>query len=113
MTLRTLCTQTINRKVIGSKWVYKFKFKANGEIEKYKARVVAKGYTNKESIYYNETFSLVASLVSIRTLLAIALANSWYLSQIDVINAFLHGELNEEIYMTPPKGLLLEGDNNV
>lgn len=72
--------------------------------------MVAKGYTQKEGLDYSETFSQVAKLVLVKTLLTIASAKWWHLSQIDVSNAFLHGALDEEIYRTPSKGLQPNGD---
>ncbi|GKV37382.1 hypothetical protein SLEP1_g45417 [Rubroshorea leprosula] len=93
------------KSLIGCKWVYKIKTRADGFVEHYKARLVAKGFTQECGIYYEETFSPIARLTSVSSLLAIATIRRWKLFHMDVKNAFLNGNLEEEVDMKPPLGL--------
>ena len=92
------------KKAIGSKWVYKIKYNSDGSIERCKTCLVILGNKQVEDIDYNETFALTAKMVIVRTFIAIAAMKRWELHQIDVHNAFLHGELNEEVCMQMPPG---------
>ena len=83
------------RKSIGSKWLFKKKFNAEGKVDKYKSRLVAKGYSQVEAIDFGEIFSLVANLISIGFLLSIATAFDLELEKMDVKTMFSHGDLEE------------------
>jgi hypothetical protein len=93
-----------DKKVIGYKWVYKVKHNANGSVSKYKARLVANGYAQTYGIDYEETYSRVAKMTIVRTIITMAAAKGWSLHQMDVNNVFLHGDLHEEVYMEQPPG---------
>lgn len=92
---------------IGCRYVFKLKLNPDGTVDKYNARLVAKGYTQQFGLDYNETFSPVAKLTSVRVLLALASMHDWSIDHLDVHNAFLNGELTETIYMYPPRTWIL------
>ncbi|GMP56667.1 hypothetical protein CsSME_00021073 [Camellia sinensis var. sinensis] len=93
------------KKPVGCKWIFTVKYKADGNVDRYKARLVAKGFSQSYGIDYQETFASVAKLNTVRVLLSLAANLDWSLHQLDVKNAFLNGDLTEEVYMDIPAGL--------
>ena len=101
------------RKAVGSKWVYKVNTGADGSVERYKARLVAQGFSQKYGTDYDETFCPVVRQESLRVLLALSVQYGLKLHQVDVTTAFLNGNLEEEVYMMQPKGFVTEGEEHL
>lgn len=99
-----LVSLPVNSHAIGCKWVFKKKLKADGTIERYKARLVAKGFSQVEGIDYHDTFAPVIKYKAERLLLAIATSLDYEVDQMDVVTAFLNGEMKEDVYMRQPQG---------
>ena len=87
------------KSIVTSKWIYKIKHAADGSIEKYKARFMARGFSQKEGIDYEETFTPVAKYTSIISVLALAAVMKWKIYQMDVKTTFLNGVVGEEVYV--------------
>ena len=101
------------RKAITCKWVFKVKHDENGKIDRFKGRLVAKGFLQKYGIEFDETFSPVVRFTSIRALLAFAVSRNMFIHQMDVVTAFLNGTLDEDIYMEQPEGYVVPGKENL
>jgi hypothetical protein len=84
--------------VVTGKCIFKHKLKANGSLERYKARWVLRGFTQCTGVDYDETCSLVVKLATVRTVLTLAVSRGWPVHQLDVKNTFLHGTLSEIVY---------------
>lgn len=100
--------QPPNVKVITSKWIFKKKFDKDGNLDRYKARVVARGFMQREGIDFQETYAPVAKLATIRFLLVIGIQFDYCFYHMDVITAFLHGDLDQPVYMKPPDGVNID-----
>ena len=95
------------KSVVTSKWIYKIKHAADGSVEKYKARFVARGFSQVEGINYEETFAPVARYTSIHTIIDLAASMDWKLHQMDVKTTFINGEIEEEVYNEQPDGFVI------
>lgn len=95
------------------RWVYKTKLRPDGKIDRFKSRLATKGYNQIEGIDFRDSFSPVAKVVTIRIIFAIVSANYSPLYHLDINNAFLHGKLDEEVYMLPPDGYKRYGQGEV
>ena len=100
------------KSVVSSKWIFKIKHVADGSIEKSKARFIARGFSQKEGIDYEETFAPVARYTSVRAVLAIAASKGWKVHQMDVKTTFLNGKISEEVYLEQPEGFETHNPKN-
>ena len=99
-----LTTLPAEKKAVSCKWIYTVKQNPEGKVERYKARLVARGFSQTYGIDYDETFAPVAKMNTVRILVSCAANFGWKLHQLDVKNVFLHGDLQEEVYMEIPPG---------
>ena len=99
-------------KTISSKWIFKKKLRPDGTIDKYKARLVIRGFNQKKGVDYFDTYSPVTKIATIRTLIVLVSIHSLVVHQMDVKTAFLNGDLEEEIYMTQPEGFVVPGQED-
>ena len=108
-----LVTLPAGKSLVGCHWVYTVKIGPDNRVDCLKARLVAKGYTQIYGFDYYDTFSPVAKMTSICLLLSMATMRSWPLYQLDIKNAFLHGDLTEEVYMKQPLGFVAQGESSL
>jgi hypothetical protein len=90
--------------VVTGKWIFTHKLRADGSFDRYKAHWVLRGFTQRPSVDYDETFNPVVKPATVRTVLSIAVSRDWPIQQLDVKNAFLHGTLTETVYCSQPTG---------
>ena len=98
--------------IVGNKWVFKLKLNPKRGVERYKVRLVAKGFHETPDIYFKETFSLVVKAATIRMVLTMVVSRNWDIRQLDVNNAFLNGTLEEEVYLAQPEGYVDDSKPN-
>ena len=102
----TLVPKPVNKCIIGCKWIYKLKLKANGSVDRFKAHLVAKGFNQTYGIDYFETFCPVVKPTTIWIVLSLVISHGWLVKQLDVNNVFLNGELEEKVHMVQPPGFI-------
>ena len=102
----TQATLPVGKKALSTKWVFKFKTNVDGS-RRYKARLVVRGFEQREGIDFEETFAPVAKFTPVRIMLALATHFDWEVEQMDVKTAFLYPEIEEEVYITMPEGYKL------
>ncbi|GJX46110.1 retrovirus-related pol polyprotein from transposon TNT 1-94 [Tanacetum coccineum] len=100
----------LDKKAIPCHWIYKTKLKVDGSLDRKKARLVNNGNKQRKGVDYEETFAPVAKMITLREFLAVAAMNGWDTCQMDVSNAFLHGDFTEEVYMQMPQGYVSKGE---
>ena len=94
-----------DKPIVSCKWVWHVKVKSDGSVERFKARLVARGFTQTRGVDYNETFAPVTRLDTLRLLTAMAVQKDWEFRHLDIKTAYLHRDLEEEVYMAVPQGL--------
>lgn len=102
----SLVLRPVQANAVGCKWVYKVKTNPDGTLERCNARLVAKGYTQQKGVAYTETFSPVIKPTTIHTVLSLAVSCSWQIQQFDISNAFLNGDLTDEVYIVQTQGFI-------
>ena len=98
------------KKAIGCRWVFAIKVNPDGSVARLKARLVAKWYAQTYGVDYSDTFSPVAKMTSVRLFISLAATHNWDLHQLDIKNVFLHGNLQDEVYMEQPLGFVGQGE---
>ena len=104
----TWCLYLRARRLFGCRWVFAVKFNLDGSIVRLKAHLVAKGYAQTYGVDYSDTFSSVTKLTYVHLFISLATSYDWNLHQLNIRNAFLHGDLQEEVYMEQPLGFVAQ-----
>jgi hypothetical protein len=102
----TLVPRPPNANLVTGKWIFKHKLLSDGTLDRYRARWVLRGFTQRPDVDFDETFSPIVNPATIRTVLSLALSRDWPVYQLDVKNAFLHGTLSKTVYCTQPSGFV-------
>ena len=101
-----LVPKTEGMHIVQNKWIFKTKLKADGSLDKFKAKLVAKGFQQHASVYFSDTFSPIFKAPTIRIIFTLVVAYNWDIQQVDINNAFLNGILHEDVYMCQPEGFV-------